>query len=231
MTGFIHHGARDSSEPAGSKTIAVAVVDDHPVVRFGICHVVDGQPDLNVIGDADDSKAALLLVEEKSPDVLLLDLELECQQCSFGLIAKVAQEYPQTKVVIYTSHDAENRVMEAIRSGASAYVIKSSRPERLCEAIRVVADGGTYLDPAIASLVVGRVGRRRERRATNSRELTRRERDVLRGLASGKRNREIAAELFISERTVKFHIKSMFTKMQAKSRTEIVKIAIENGFV
>lgn len=230
MTSFLNE-ACDSSETTGGRRITILVVDDHPVVRYGICNLVGAQPDFHVVGEAEDESTALQLMEEKCPDVLLLDLELGTQESSSGLIARVIQENPHSRVVIYTAHDSENRVMEAIRSGASAYVVKSSRIELLYDAIRVVTGGGSYLDPCIASLVMGRVGRRHERRAANSRDLTSREQQVLRGLASGMRNQEIAESLFISEHTVKYHIKSMFSKMQAKSRTEVVKIAIDNGIL
>jgi DNA-binding NarL/FixJ family response regulator len=122
-------------------------------------------------------------------------------------------------------------VLEAVRCGVHGYITKDAEPERLCEAIRVVAGGDFYLDPAIASKVIAQVGRKHERRARPSRELTPREVAVLYRLAAGMRNSEIASDLFITERTVKYHITSMFNKLQARNRTQAVKIAIQNGLI
>jgi DNA-binding NarL/FixJ family response regulator len=111
------------------------------------------------------------------------------------------------------------------------YITRDADPGRLCDALRVVAGGDFYLDPAIASKVIAQVGRKHERRARRSRELTVREAAVLHRLAAGMRNREIASELFITRRSVKYHITSMFNKLQARNRTQAVKIAIQNGLI
>ena len=223
--------AQDSVCADDSRSIEIVVVDDFPVVRHGICDLLASQQGFKVVGDAEDGIDGLRMTKATQPDILLLDLELNAQQYSYDFISKIVSGYPTTKVVVYTGYYSENLVLEAIRCGASAYVIKSSHLDRLYEAIRAVAGGGSYLDPGITSLVIGKIGRRQDRRTPNSRELTKREREVLEELVSGKRNREIAENLFISERTVKYHIKSMFAKLHAKSRTEVVKIAIRNGFV
>ena len=212
--------AQDSVCADDSRSIEIVVVDDFPVVRHGICDLLASQQGFKVVGDAEDGIDGLRMTKATQPDILLLDLELNAQQYSYDFISKIVSGYPTTKVVVYTGYYSENLVLEAIRCGASAYVIKSSHLDRLYEAIRAVAGGGSYLDPGITSLVIGKIGRRQDRRTPNSRELV-----------SGKRNREIAENLFISERTVKYHIKSMFAKLHAKSRTEVVKIAIRNGFV
>jgi DNA-binding NarL/FixJ family response regulator len=225
------HRVSDPPAACGGRAISILVVDDHPVVRFGIRSLVNSQPDFHVLGDVSDSRSASQLLKSLCPDVLLLDLELEGGSSSYKLIREVIEADQGTQVVVYTAHDGGNHVIEAIRSGARGYVIKSARPERVYEAIRAVASGGSYLDPAVASLVMGRVGRLGDRRGNNSRELSEREYAVLRRLVAGKRNREIASELFISERTVKYHLKSMFGKLRAKNRTEVVRIALQDGLV
>jgi DNA-binding NarL/FixJ family response regulator len=212
-------------------TVRILVVDDHPVVRFGICHLIGSQPDFVVVGDVADSESALQILDKSHPDILLLDLQLDDNRSSYDLIGEVAGGGGESQVIIYTAHNGDARVVEAIRSGARGYVIKSSRPERVFEAIRVVARGGSYLDPSVSSPLMGHIRRRQDPRRNHGQDLTERERAVLKGLVSGKRNREIAERLFISERTVKYHIKSMFTKLHVKSRTELVKIALETGLV
>jgi DNA-binding NarL/FixJ family response regulator len=214
-----------------NRPIEIVVIDDYPVIREGICSLFHSKPGFKVVADAPDLRSGLVAVKAKSPQVLLLDLELGGQDDSMGFITDLLTECPRTRIIVYTAHDRQNLVLEAIRSGASGYVIKSSRLERLFEAIRVVANGGSYLDPSITSLVMSRVGGIEERRAQHVQELTKRERQVLDELVSGKRNREIAQDLFISERTVKYHIRSMFAKLQAKTRTEVVRIALQKGLV
>lgn len=212
------------------ENIKVLVADDHSVLRCGICGLIDAQPDLTVVGAAADRLQAYQILVERCPDIVLLDLELGGQS-SYEFIQDVVRREAGSQVVVYTDVADEYRVIEAIRSGARGYVIKSARPERVYEAIRTVGDGGSYLDPAVASRVMGRIGRLQERRQNQSRELTEREREVLGGLAAGKRNREIADQLYISERTVKYHVKSMFRKFRASNRTQVVRIALERGLI
>jgi DNA-binding NarL/FixJ family response regulator len=220
------------TQSTGSKIdIRILVIDDFPAIRHGITNLLNRETGMKVVGEAGESASGLSLIQSAHPDILLLDLDLGNQLISADLIETVISESPTTKVVVYTAHDRENLLLESIRSGARAYVLKSSRLERLFEAIRVVANGGSYLDPGMRSLVFNKADRHDALRLENSCKLTKREREVLSELVSGKRNREIAEALFISERTVKFHIKSMFAKLQVKTRTEIVKIAIERGYV
>jgi two-component system response regulator DegU len=225
-------GEQTSLQADHSKSIEIVIIDDYPVIRHGIVSLMGLERGFTVVGDAPDAHTGLQLIRAKSPHILLLDLGLgERGINSMDMMAEVLDRSPETRIVVYTAHDRENTVLEAFRSGARAYVVKSSQVERLFDAIRVVANGGCYLDPSITSMVMNKVGWRVEHRSPNSQELTKRELEVLGELVSGKRNREIAEGLFISERTVKFHIKSMFGKLKARTRTEVVKIAIKNGFV
>ena len=136
------------------------------------------------------------------------------------------------QILVYTAHAGEAQVLETLlRTGASGYLIKGSTPQRLIDAIHTVAGGGSYLDPAIASQVMGRVGRTQERRSAHGRELTERETTVLNALVQGKRNKDIAGELFITERTVKYHVNALFTKLRVQNRTQAVRAAVEQGLV
>lgn len=226
-------GQRPTSEGRQNKPVSVVsvlVVDDHPVVRFGISMLLNGNAGLTVVGEASTCAQAWEMVVGLQPDIVLVDLELaDANACE--LIAKMELGGVNGRVVVYTAHDEESRVLEALRSGAHGYIIKGSTAERLIDAICTVAGGGSYLDPAVASKVIGRVGRSHERRAPRSRELTEREQVVLRGLAAGKPNKIIADDLFISEGTVKYHIKSLFTKLQVNNRTQLVMAAITQGLI
>ena len=157
-------------------------------------------------------------------------LELE-EGNACELIAKINQDGVDSRVVVYTAHEQDACVLEALRNGASGYILKGSRQERLVDAIRTVAAGGAYLDPAVASKVMGRLGPAKDSHSPLGRELTKREGVVLRELASGRSNKEIANRLFITERTVKYHINSLFTKLRARNRTQALRAAIEQGLI
>ena len=210
--------------------VSVLVVDDHPVVRMGVSMVLAQASGMRVIGEASSCAQAWDLLQRLRPDIVVGDLMLgDGNACEW--MKKMHAEAIGGQVIVYTAHSSEARVLEALRAGASGYVIKGSTPERLLDAIRTVARGGSYLDPAIASQVMGRVGRTRERRTAHSRELTERETSVLNGLIQGKRNKDIAGDLFITERTVKYHINGLFTKLRVKNRTQAVRVAIEQGLI
>ena len=164
------------------------------------------------------------------PDVILGDLMLE-DGTACDLMEKMQSKGVGGQVLVYTAHAGEAQVLEVLRAGASGYLIKGSSPQRLVDAIDTVARGDSYLDPAIASRVMGRLGRAKERRAPHSRELTEREVTVLNALVMGKRNRDIAGELFITERTVKYHINGLFNKLRVNNRTQAVRVAVEQGLV
>lgn len=223
----------DSGQGPASKlkqTTSVLVVDDHPVVRFGISMLLNGNSGLNVVGEASTCAQAWEMVVGLRPDIVLVDLELaDANACE--LIAKMELGGVDGRVVVYTAHEEESHVLEALRSGAHGYIIKGSTAERLIDAILTVARGGSYLDPAVASKVLGRLGGAHERRAMRSGEITQREKVVLRALAAGKPNKIIADELFISEGTVKYHIKSLFVKLDASNRTQVVMAAIAQGLL
>lgn len=211
-------------------TVSVLVVDDHPVVRMGVCMALAPESQLRILGEASSCGQAWDMLLRLRPDIILVDLLLEdANACE--LMVKMQTEGIAGKILVYTAHAGEAHVREALRAGASGYVIKGSTPERLIDAIHTLARGGSYLDPAVASQVMGRVGRSQERRSSHGRELTEREATVLRALALGKPNKEIARELFITERTVKYHINGLFTKLRVKNRTQAVRAAIDQGLI
>lgn len=210
--------------------VSVLVVDDHPVVRMGVSMLIVPESGLEVVGEASSCAEAWDMLLRLRPDVIVGDLMLE-DGTACDLMQKMQTEGIAGQVIVYTAHADEAHVVEALRAGASGYIIKGSTPQRLIDAIRTVAHGDSYLDPTIASRVMGRVGRTQERRSSHSRELTKREATVLSSLTQGMCNKDIAQELFITERTVKYHIKGLFTKLRVKNRTQVVRAAIEQGLI
>ena len=212
------------------KPLSVLILHDHPIIRYGITHLLSTRSDLCLAGETDSCTTALELLGTVSPDLLLMDMDLR-GGCAHALILAIMERRLHTRILVYSAQSHDGHVLEALRCGAHGYILADAGPERLCQALVVVAGGDAYLDPTIASKVVAQVGRKHERRARVNRELTQREVAVLRRLAAGMRNSEIASDLFITERTVKYHITSMFNKLRARNRTQAVKIAIQNGLI
>jgi DNA-binding NarL/FixJ family response regulator len=223
-------GSRLAVPDGSHASVAVLILDDHPIIRYGLVHLLSSRSGLRVVGETDSCATAWERLDSTKTDILLMDMELK-DGCADSLIQKIIEENLATRVLVYSAHSHDAHVLEAVRCGAHGYITKDAEPELLCEAIRVVAGGDFYLDPAIASKVIAQVGRKHERRARRGRELTEREVAVLHRLATGMRNSEIACDLFITERTVKYHITSMFSKLRARNRTQAVKIAIQNGLI
>jgi DNA-binding NarL/FixJ family response regulator len=210
-------------------TIRILIVDDHPVVRDGLSAILSTQPDLEVIGEAENGRQALGLCVEHQPDLLLLDLEMP-EMDGVEVIRQLANASPKTRVIVFTAFDTDDRIMSALEAGAQGYLLKGAPRDELFNAVRVVHAGGSLLQPVVASKLLRRV-------STTPAEgspfdpLTPRELDVLKELAKGLQNKEIAAELYITERTVKFHVSSILGKLGAGNRTEAVTIAAQNGLI
>jgi DNA-binding NarL/FixJ family response regulator len=206
--------------------IRVLVVDDHPIVRQGLVAVLGDEPDLEVVGSAGSAEEALALAERHRPDVALLDLELP------GLggveaIPRFATASPDTAVLVFTAYNTDERVFGAIRSGAKGYLLKGAAAEEIARAVRVVYAGGSYLEPRVAAKLVADV--RAPRRSRGA--LSERERSVLRLVAEGLPNKQIARALSITERTVKFHLASAFHKLGAENRAQAVAVASQRGLL
>ena len=214
----------------GEATLSVLVVDDHPVVRMGVSMMLAAESGLRVVGEASSCAEGWSMLLKLRPDVVLVDLMLE-DGTACDLMQKLQAKGLAAQILVYSAHTGEAKVLETLRAGASGYIIKGSAQQRLIDAIHTVAGGDSYLDPAIASQVMGRLGRTQERRSPHSRELTERESTVLEALVQGKRNKDIAGELFITERTVKYHVNALFTKLRVQNRTQAVRAAFEQGLV
>jgi DNA-binding NarL/FixJ family response regulator len=204
--------------------IRVLIVDDHPIVREGVSAVLERERDIEVVGTADSVAAGLRLTETLAPDVVLLDLKMPDSDA----VNSVARfRTGGREVVVFTAHETDEDVFQAIRGGAKGYLLKGSPAAEIARAIRQVHAGESYLSARIAAKLVDDVAHPRARRGL----LSPRERGVLRLVAAGLSNRQIAETLSISERTVKFHVTTIFNKLGADNRAQAVAIAAARGLL
>jgi two-component system, NarL family, response regulator LiaR len=206
-------------------TIRILIVDDHSVVRQGLRMFLSLEPEMEVVGEANNGAAAVECVAELAPDVVLMDLIMPGMD---GVQATeiICQRYPETEVIALTSVLEDSAVVSAIRAGAIGYLLKDTESEELIKAIRAASQGQVQLSPEAAERLM------REIRSPESREkLTRRETEVLRRIAEGKSNKEIAHDLVVSETTVKSHVSSILMKLGVPSRTQAALYAVRIGLV
>jgi DNA-binding NarL/FixJ family response regulator len=205
--------------------IRVLIVDDHPIVHDGVSAILRAEADIRVVGSAETTAAALDLIKTTTPDVVLLDLRLADGDDVAG-VERIAALRPSAAVIVFTAFDAEEYVFGAIRAGAKGYVLKGSPGQELIRAIRQVHAGDTYLSPAIGTALARHVARPRRGGVLSARELS-----VLRLVAAGQSNQQIAESLGITERTVKFHVTAIFNKLGADNRAQAVAIASRRGLL
>ena len=209
--------------------IRIIVVDDHPIVRDGLVTILGTQPDFDVVGEAGGGQEAIDLVTQLSPDVMLLDLEMP-ELDGVAVLQTLRDRDIATNAIVFTAFDTDERILEAVQAGARGYLLKGAERQELFEAIRVVNRGGSLLQPVIASKLLRQVSEASQA-SSEIESLTPRELEVLKLLAQGLQNKEIASDLVISERTVKFHVSSIMGKLGASNRTEAVAIAANHGLV
>jgi DNA-binding NarL/FixJ family response regulator len=200
--------------------IRVVLVDDHPVVRAGVRALVDAQDDLDVVGEAADSSQAVAVVGETQPDVVLMDLSLGGGPGGAETTRLVRELPSPPNVLVLTTYDTEADVLEAVDAGASGYLLKDAPPEELFRAIRGTARGETVLAPSVANRLL-------QRAASPTPKVSPREVEILRLLARGLGNKEMARELLVSEATVKSHLSHIYTKLGVDTRAGAVATAIE----
>ena len=210
-----------------SDKIKIFLVDDHPVVRDGLVAILSTQPDFAVVGDAGDGQTAVSQIAALRPDVILLDLEMPGMD-GVETLKLLRQQDPNTKAIVFTAFDTDERIVTAVQAGAQGYLLKGAPRQELFNAVRVVYSGGSLLQPIVASKLMQRVNQEPE---PPEEVLTPRELEVLQELALGLQNKEIAAKLVISERTVKFHVSAILGKLDAGNRTEAVAIAAQRGLI
>jgi DNA-binding NarL/FixJ family response regulator len=211
--------------------IRVAIADDHPVVREGLASMLETQPDLEVVGQAGTGPEAITLVAGRDPDVLLLDLEMP-ELDGVGVLRRLRETGARTRTIIFTVFDTDDRIIAAVEAGAAGYLLKGAPRADVFAAVRTVAAGGSLLAPVAASAVLRRVrGEAAPSSGAAAPSLTPREQAVLEHLARGLANKQIAAALGIAERTVKFHVSSLFAKLGASNRTDAVARAAGAGLI
>ena len=213
---------------APAPAIRILIADDHPVVRDGLAAMLGTQADFEVVATAADGQQAVRLAAELRPDVVLLDLEMP-ELDGVEALARLRAASPAVRALVFTAFDTDERILSAVRAGAQGYLLKGAPRDELFRAIRVVSQGGSLLQPVVASKLLQRMARPAGDDAPVA--LTGRQVEVLRLLAQGRANKEIAADLVISERTVKFHVSAILSKLGAGNRTEAVRLAVQRGLV
>ena len=205
-----------------SEPIRILVVDDHPVVRDGLAAMLNTQSDFEVVGEASDGEEALRKVADSDPDVLLLDLEMPGVD-GIETLQRLRQSKARARAIVFTVFDTDERIVSAMKAGAKGYLLKGAPRDDVFRAVRVVNKGGSLLEPLIASRFLDSIN--------NPDALTARQKEVLKLIATGLLNKEIADRLYISERTVKFHVSEILAKLGAGNRTEAVAIATQRGLI
>jgi len=200
---------------------SVLLVDDHALLRTGVANIINQEPDLRVVAEAENGAEAVKAYQEHHPDVTLLDLRMPVME-GVEAVRRIREHDPRARVIVLTTYDTDDEISQALKAGAKAYILKDIAATELIGCIRDVLAGKTYLAPAAAAKLAEGVTRV---------QLTPREMSTLKLLADGKANKEIATALDISERTVKTHLAHLFEKLGVTSRTEAIRVATRRGLV
>ena len=208
--------------------ISVVVVDDHAVVRSGIKLLLEKQEDIEVVGEAGNAKDAVFRARALKPDVILLDVVMPGES-GIEVLPQLQKESPDTQVLVLSMQDDPSYVREAFAAGASGYVLKEAADEEVVSAVREVAGGGRYVHPALGARLVA--AEAAERAAAEADPLSDREREILRLLALGHTNQEIAQQLYISVRTAESHRAHIMQKLRLTTRAELVRYALSRGLL
>lgn len=203
------------------KTIKVLIADDHHVVRMGLIALVKTDPEMEVVGEAEDGMKAIQLYERHRPDILLMDSRMPVMN-GVETTIKILEKFPKACILMISAYDGDADIQRALEAGVKGYVLKQSAGDRLLPAIRAVATGKKWLSRAVA----GELALRK-----SYEQLTPRELDVLKEISEGLANKQIADSLNISEHTVKDHVKNVLAKLRVSDRTEAVAVGVKRGFI
>lgn len=213
-----------------AEQITVLLVDDHQMVRQGVSAFLDVQPDMVVVGEAGSGEEAVRIAVEQAPDVVLMDLVMPGMD-GVEATRRIKLISPHTQVIILTSYHEDEHIFPAIRAGALSYIIKSISPEALADVVRKAEAGEAVLNPQVAARVVQEIHGTRHQAPNPFIELTERELEVLRLIADGQKNADIAGKLVISEKTVKNHVSNILSKLHLADRTQAAVYAWREGIV
>jgi len=211
-------------------TTTILLVDDHKVVRQGVRAFLDLQPDLSVVAEAENGEEAIVQAQEHAPDVVLMDLIMPGMD-GVEATRQVKQVSPRSQVIVLTSYHQDEHIFPAIRAGALSYLLKDVEPLELADAVRKAADGEAVLHPRVAARVVQEIHGSRKDELNPFTELSERELDVLKLIADGQSNNDIAESLFISPKTVKSHVSNILGKLHLGDRTQAAVYAWREGVV
>jgi two-component system NarL family response regulator len=214
--------AMKASPESSTDVITVVIADDHPVVREGLVAIFKSQNDIKVVAEATNGEEALELCNHHLPDVLLLDLRMPEKDGLQVITELTARRLSRPRVIVMTTYESEEDIRRALKAGAKGYLVKGTAPQQIRESVRRVAAGESLLPANIAAKLAESMAHP---------ELSERERQVLQYMANGRSNKEIGQILYISENTVKAHVKSILTKLDAMGRTEAIAIAIKRGLI
>jgi len=209
--------------------IKVLLVDDHEMVRIGLAAVLGTEEGIEVVGEASNGQDGIRLAQEYKPDVVLMDLVMEGMD-GIETTRRLLQQVPDCKVIVLTSYLDDEKIYPVIEAGAFSYLLKTSRAQEIAQAIRAAVKGQPILESQVASKIMNRFRQPKEA-APAHQELTEREMEVLRLIASGKSNQEVADELFIGVKTVKFHVTNILAKLGVEDRTQAAIYAYRHGLV
>ncbi len=210
--------------------IRVVLADDQPLVRTGLRMILSAQPDLEVVGEAADGRCAIALCADLRPDVVLMDVRMPDLDGIEATRQVTATDHPP-RVLVLTTFDLDDVVYDALRAGASGFLLKDASEDRLTNAIRVVSEGDSLFAPSVTRRLIEEFSRRSAASATDLSSLTERENEVLRLMARGLSNVEIGKTLFLSENTVKTHVARVLMKLGVRDRVQAVVLAYESGLV
>ncbi len=212
--------------------IKLMLVDDHAVLRDGLKNILGMESDIEVVGEAVNGIEALGKVEEFMPDVILMDINIP-ERNGIEVTGLIKGIYPSIKILILTMYNHEEYFLSAIRQGADGYLLKDAPSDHVVDAIRAVAKGQSVIHPSMTKKFLNFSSPKKENAAVEKKEslLTEREKDVLLCLVKGMNNKEIAQNLFISDKTVKIHVSNIFKKLEVKSRSQVVIYAVQNQLI
>ena len=206
--------------------IRILVADDHPMLREGLVAVLSTQPDFDIIGEAADGAEVVRLAEALRPDVILLDLEMPDVD-GVAALEGLRDTVSEARAIVFTAYDTDERILRSLRAGARGYLLKGASRQEIFDAVRTVYAGGSLLEPGVTTRLLDHVREGGEQ----TEPLTPRELEVLALISEGLHNSEIAGRLFVTERTVKFHVSSILAKLGADNRTEAVALAARRGLI
>jgi DNA-binding NarL/FixJ family response regulator len=214
-------------------TVSVLLVDDHALVRAGFRMILETEDDIEVVGEASDGDQAVVATRRLRPDVVLMDIQMPRMDGIEATGRIVGEADLPSRVVILTTFERDDYIFEALRAGASGFLLKNAPPDELVHAVRVVAAGDALLAPSVTRQVIEEYARRPTPRSNDTAidRLTEREREVLKLLATGKSNSELATHLYVGEGTIKTHVSNLLTKLGLRDRMQAVVFAYESGLV